>query len=73
MIRIETVTINGEEYTRTWSDQGVKIERDGARYDEAVDPIGSGRTYTETYVPVEDAEAEEADYLAALGRLGVDV
>lgn len=73
MIRIETVIINGKEYTRTWSDLGVMIERDGALYEEAVDPVDSGREYTETDVPVEDAEAEEADYLAALGRLGVDV
>ena len=73
MIRIETVIINGKEYTRTWSDLGVMIARNGALYEEAVDPVDSGREYTETDVPVEDVEAEEADYLAALGRLGVSV
>lgn len=48
MICIENVTINGKEYIRTWSDKGMKIERDGAMYEEAIDPVDSGRTYTET-------------------------
>lgn len=38
---------------RTYSDAGMKIERDGIRYDEAVDPISMNRTYTETTEPVE--------------------
>ena len=37
---------------RTYSDAGMMIERDVVRYSEAVDPIGSGRTYTETDEPV---------------------
>lgn len=37
---------------RTYSDDGVKIERDGVRYDEAVDPADSGRVYIETDEPV---------------------
>ena len=75
MLKTETVTYNGTEYIRTWSDKGVMIERDGAMYEEAIDPVDSGRTYTETDTPIsaDDLEAEEADYLAALGRLGVDV
>ena len=75
MIRVETITINGKEYTRTWSDEYVKIERDGALYEEAIDPVDSGRVYTETDIPIEtdeDTEAEEADYIAALERLGVE-
>ena len=47
---------------RTWSDSGMKIHGGfpEADYDEAYDPIDSGRTYTETDIPIEvDASAEE--------------
>lgn len=74
MICTENVTCGGKECIRTWSDTGMMIERDGALYEEAVDPVGSGRVYTETDAPIEDdAEAGAADYLAALRSLGVDV
>lgn len=73
MLKTEKVIYNGEEYLRTWSGLGVMIERDGALYEEAVDPVDSGREYTETDTPVEDFEVDEADYLAALRSLGVDV
>ena len=74
MIKAETVTINGKEYIRTWSDLSMMIKRDGALYEEAIDPIDSGRTYTETAQPIirEEEEATEDDYLAALARLGVE-
>ena len=52
MIKTEQIQINGKAFVRTYSDQGVMIERDGAVYSEAIDPIGSGRTYTETDTPV---------------------
>ena len=48
MIQAETITINGRQFQRTYSDAGFLIERDGAQYSEAVDPLDSGRTYTET-------------------------
>lgn len=70
MILTETLTIHEKEYIRTYSDVGVYIERDGARYEEAIDPIGMGRVYTETDEPIVN-EAEEADYIDALGRFGV--
>lgn len=72
MLKTENVTYNDTEYIRTWSDTGMMLERDGELYEEAVDPVDSGRTYTETEtpIPVDDLEAEEADYLAALNRLG---
>ena len=48
---------------KTYSDLGVKIHGGlpEADYDEAYDPIDSGRTYTETDIPIdsEDADAEE--------------
>ena len=61
MIKTDTITIRGRQMARTYSDAGMMIERDGVRYSEAVDPIGSGRTYTETDEPV----PEEPDNLEA--------
>ena len=72
MIRTENITINDKEYIRTWSDNNKMIERDGEMYEEAIDPIDSGRTYTETEQDVPDVDAEEADYIASLGRFGVE-
>jgi hypothetical protein len=48
MVISETIVINGEEYLHTYSDQGFTVERDGAEYSDAIDPIDSGRVYTET-------------------------
>ena len=48
MIISETVKIDEKNYTRTASDSGYYIERNGIRYVEAIDPLGSGREYTET-------------------------
>ena len=74
MIVKTTKTINGEEYDYTYSDSGMMIERNGARYSEALDPLGSGREYTETDEPVVAVEeATEADYIAALNEMGVEV
>lgn len=71
MLKTETLNISGKPFVRTWSDEGMMIERDGKRYEEAIDPIESGRTYTETEQEIPDREAEENDYLTALERLGV--
>ena len=43
---------DGVVLNRTYSDKGMKIQRDGVQYDEAVDPADLGRTYTETDIPV---------------------
>lgn len=53
MIKTEKITINGRELTRTYSDSGYMIERDGVRYVEAIDPAEMGRTYVETDEPAE--------------------
>ena len=45
--------IDGIVYDYTYSDAGFMIERDGARYSEAIDPLDSGRVYTETDEPIE--------------------
>ena len=46
---------------RTYSDAGLMSEQDGTgqRYSEAIDPEGSGRTYTETDEPISDEEARD--------------
>lgn len=38
----------GNGLVRTYSDAEMKIERDGVRYDEAIDPADAGRVYIET-------------------------
>lgn len=53
---------DGVELVRTYSDQGFYIERDGERYEEAIDPADSGREYIETdeKFPEPGISAEEA-------------
>ena len=54
MVITENVTINGREFIRNYSDEGMMIERDGVRYSEAIDPIEfkDERIYTETDEPI---------------------
>lgn len=59
MIITETITINDTEYLHTYSDLGYKVERDGIQYDDAIDPMDSGRTYTEVVVEDEDISNED--------------
>lgn len=70
MTRSDGVVLN-----RTYSDNGMMIERDGVRYSEAIDPADMGRVYTETdqFIVADTDEATEADYQAALRAMGVDV
>lgn len=60
MVKTENLTINGKNFTRTYSDSGYMVERDGVRYSEAIDPAEFGRTYVET-----DELAEITDETAA--------
>ena len=75
MIIKTTKEINGITYAYTYSDAGMKIMRDGVIYDEAVDPMGLNREYTETDEPVSNLEEEATaeDYESALREMGVDV
>ena len=63
MIKTEAITINGRTLVRTYSDANRMIQQDGtgAVYAEAYDPVGSGRTYTETEESIETdmTETEE--------------
>lgn len=71
MIQTEQITINDADFVHTYSDTAHMIERnDGARFADALDPINSGRTYTETDELI-DPPTEE-DYAQA-GRIMLGV
>ena len=74
MIIQTTKEINGFLYDYAYSDSDYMIERDGVRYSEAVDPLDSGRLYTETDEPIDVGTREETveDYKYALKILGVE-
>lgn len=61
MIITKRAHINGHYYMHNYSDKGVYIERDGVLYQDALDPVGSERTYTETEIPIEQEEEENED------------
>lgn len=65
MIATENITIGGRELIRTYSDANLMIKQDGTEivYSEAVDPVGSGRTYTETDITIEQTEEERVAQL----------
>ena len=65
MVRTETIEINGITYERTYSDSGRYVCRDGQQWEEAVDPLGSGRKYTEGDL-VPDAEESARAILSVL-------
>lgn len=60
MIISETIKLNDVNYTKTYSDTGYYIERNGINYAEAIDPLGSGREYTETDILI-DTEPETTE------------
>ena len=64
-----TETIGGREFTYNRSDSGYMIKQDGtnALYSEAYDPVNSGRTYTETNIPIDGWQPE--DIYSELGRI----
>lgn len=75
MIITEKITVGNRSCIYTYSNAGMLIERDGVRYENAIDPAELDRQYTETDEPIENGvdpnEATEYDYLAALERFGV--
>lgn len=56
MIITDTATYGSRQFTRTHSDTGYMIERNGVQYSEAVDPIDSDRQYTETDILIDNME-----------------
>lgn len=67
MIVTEQLIINDRQFTKTYSDSGFMIERDGAQYSEAIDPIefASERIYTETDIPIEGEPISDIEQKAA--------
>lgn len=65
MIIAEQITINDRQFTKTYSDSGYMVARDGAQYSEAIDPAEFGRTYTETDIPIDGEAASEIEQKAA--------
>jgi hypothetical protein len=66
MIITEKATINNRDFIRTYSDEGRYVVRDGIAYSEAIDPIGTGRVYTEgDIMPEEVTDMTEVEAKAA--------
>lgn len=59
MIAKDIVPIGNKPFVHTYSDKGLKIERDGDLYDDAFDLVELGREYTETDEPIEVEEEQE--------------
>lgn len=71
MIHMETVTIKGKQYRRTYSETNMLL-RDGVEYSEAIDPIDSDREYTESGTPLAESDkltAEEALDIIVGGKI----
>ena len=58
MLITELIEINNTTYIRNYSDQGLFIERDGIKYAEAIDTLGTDRIYTETEEVIPNYESE---------------
>ena len=58
MLITELIEINDTTYILNYSDQGLFIERDGIKYAEAIDPVGTDRIYTETEEVIPNYESE---------------
>ena len=73
MIVKENIEISGKQFVKQYSDSEFYIERDGAKYAEAIDPADIPREYTETSEPIEsETELTVNDTLGMLEELGVD-
>lgn len=59
MIVVKKINIGDREFIHTFSDIGVNIQRDGVIYKDAIDPVDSGRTYTEVVDLDEEITTEE--------------
>lgn len=71
MIITETMTIDNNEFIRTYSDAGRYVVRDGVSYEEAVDPVGFDRTYTEGELIPDQMPTDET--YAQIGRIMMGV
>lgn len=63
---------NGSKRILAYSDQNLKITRDGQKWDSADDFEWQNRVYEETDVPIEtETELTVADALGMLAEMGV--
>lgn len=58
MLITELIEINNTNYIRNYSNIGCYIERDGIKYADAIDPVGTDRIYTETEEVIPNYESE---------------
>lgn len=81
MIVKENIEIGSKAFVKQYSDGGFYIEREGAKYSEAIDPAEIPREYTETDEPIEadeeqtevEQKAEAYDYLTGRTESDGDV
>lgn len=67
-IKTISETINGIVFVHTYSDDGRKIiqSETGRVYDDAYDPLGSGKTYTESGAYIDTKNETAAEEIARL-------
>ena len=61
MIITEKININGKEFIYNRSSLGYFIERDGVKYEEAIDLIQNNYVYTETNELIKSDEQAELE------------
>lgn len=68
MIIAESLTIDGRELVRHYSDAGMKIHQleTGINYDDAIDVVPCRYTYEETDILVESEPIEDSEALAII-------
>ena len=67
MIIVENITMNGKEFTYTYSNANRYVVRDGISYTEAYDPAEFNRTYTEgDLMSMEEISSEAEEILDIL-------
>ena len=71
MIVREKKTIDGKEFTYTYSNLGLKIERDGEEYETALDPVETNHEYVETTEFAKEPTKEEYEEIVRI-LLGVE-
>ena len=57
---------DGVNLYRTYSDKNVCISNEGNIYEEAIDPEGANRTYTETDIPIQVEQLSPEEALAII-------
>ncbi len=58
MLVQQRVKVGGKTFIKTYSDEGLMIERQGALYSEALDPEENRRVYFQTRIPVKGEKNE---------------